>query len=85
LSAVYGRAHEHRLIWNGLGAANDHTGEAEALIRRPKRCREVAELLHRFVDTPPTSTSYVIWDNADRLQNEKMEALEQAAPEFFAQ
>jgi hypothetical protein len=40
--------------------ANDHTGEAKALIRRPKRCREVAELPHRFVDTPPTSTSYAI-------------------------
>jgi DDE superfamily endonuclease len=64
---------------DGLGAVNDHTGETVVLFRRRKRRQEVAELLQSLVDTHPTGTIYVAWDNADTHADDDVEAVVRAA------
>jgi putative transposase len=49
------------------------------LFRRRKRRREVAELLQVLVDTHPTGTVYVTWDNADTHADDEIEAVVRAA------
>jgi transposase len=63
----------------GLGAVNYHTGETVVLFRRRKRRQEVAELLQALVDTHPTGTIYVAWDNADTHADDDVEAVVRAA------
>ena len=63
----------------GLGAVNYHTGETVVLFRRRKRRQEVAELLQALVDTHPTGTIYVAWDNADTHGDDDVEAVVRAA------
>jgi transposase len=63
----------------GLGAVNDHTGETVVLFRRRKRRQEVAERLQALVDTHPTGTIDVAWDNADTHADDDVEAVVRAA------
>lgn len=63
----------------GLGAVNYHTGKTVVLVRKRKRRREVAELLQDLVDRHPTSTIYVVWDNAVTHQDDEVEAVVRAA------
>ena len=63
----------------GIGAVNDHTGEAVVLLRRRKRRREIAELLRALLERHPTETVYVAWDNADTHEKEEVEAVLRAA------
>jgi putative transposase len=63
----------------GLGAVNYHTGETVVLFRRRKRRQEVAELLQALVDTHPTGTIYVAWDNADTHADDDVEAVVRTA------
>ncbi|WP_434101845.1 transposase [Methylocaldum gracile] len=63
----------------GLGAVNYPTGETVVLFKRHKRRREVAELLHAWVDKHPTGTIYVAWDNADTHQDDEIEAIVRGA------
>jgi transposase len=58
----------------GLGAVNDHPGETVVLFRRRTRRREVAELLQAVVETHPTGTLYIAWDNADPHCDDEVEA-----------
>jgi transposase len=64
---------------DGLGAVNYHTGETVVLFRRRKRRQEVAERLQALVDTHPTGTIYVAWDNADTHADDDVEAVVRAA------
>lgn len=59
----------------GLGAVNYHTGETVVVFRRRKRRREVAELLQILVDKHPTSTIFVVLDNASTHQDDEVEAV----------
>ena len=43
----------------GIGAVDYHTGQTVVLIRRRKRCPEVAELLEALLEKHPTGTAYV--------------------------
>lgn len=63
----------------GLGAVNYHSGETVVVIRRRKRRKEIAELLHCLVDMHPTGTIYVAWDNAGTHEDDKVEAVVRAA------
>ena len=64
---------------DGLGAVNYHTGETVVLFRRRKRRQEVAERLQALVDTHPTGTIDVAWDNADTHADDDVEAVVRAA------
>ena len=64
---------------DGLGAVNYHTGETVVLFRRRKRRQEVAALVQALVDTHPTGTIYVAWDNADPHGDDDVEAVVRAA------
>ena len=64
---------------DGLGAVNYHTGETVVLFRRRKRRQEVAELWQALVDTHPTGTIDVAWDNADTQADDDVEAVVRAA------
>lgn len=63
----------------GIGAVNYHTGETLVLVRRRKRCREIAELLQALLDRHPTGTIYVAWDNATTHENDEVDAVLRAA------
>lgn len=63
----------------GIGAVNYHTGETTVIIRKHKRRREIAELLQALVDTHPSGTVYVAWDNASTHQDDEVEAVVRAA------
>jgi len=63
----------------GLGAVNYHSGETVVVMRRRKRRKEVAELLHCLVDKHPTGTIYVAWDNAGTHEDDEVEAVVRAA------
>ena len=63
----------------GLGAVNYHTGETVVLVRRHKRRREVAELLHALVNRPPMGAIYLARDNASTHMDEAVEAIVRAA------
>jgi putative transposase len=57
----------------GIGAVNYHTGETVVLIRRRKRCKEIAELLASLLDKHPKETIYVAWDNASTHQDNEVD------------
>lgn len=63
----------------GLGAVNYHTGETVILVRQRKRRLEVAELLQALVDKHPSSTIFVVWDNASTHQDDEVELVVRAA------
>jgi transposase len=63
----------------GLGAVNYHTGETVVIFRRRKRRLEVAELLQALLDTHPTGTLYVAWDNVSTHEDDEVEAVVRAA------
>jgi transposase len=63
----------------GIGAVNYHTGETIVLFRRRKRRQEIAELLQALLDTHPTGTIYVAWDNADTHEDDEVEEVVRAA------
>jgi len=63
----------------GLGAVNYHTGETVVLVRRRKRCREVAELLEALLSKHPRETVYVAWDNATTHFDDEVEAVVRGA------
>jgi transposase len=63
----------------GLGAVNYDTGATVVLFRRRKRRREVAARWQALVDTRPTGTIYVAWDNADTHHDNEVEAVVRAA------
>lgn len=63
----------------GIGAVNYHTGETVVLVRRHKRRREIAELLHALVDKHPSGTVYVAWDNANTHEDDEVEAVVRGA------
>jgi transposase len=63
----------------GIGAVNYHTGETVILFRRHKRRREIAELLQALLDTHPTGTVYVAWDNANTHADDEVEAVVRGA------
>jgi transposase len=63
----------------GLGAVNYHTGETVVIFRRRKRRLEVAELLQALLDTHPTETLYVAWDNVSTHEDDEVEAVVRAA------
>jgi putative transposase len=63
----------------GLGAVNYHTGETVVIFRRCKRRLEVAELLQALLDTHPTGTLYVAWDNVSTHEDDEVEAVVRAA------
>jgi transposase len=63
----------------GIGAVNYHTGETVVLLRRHKRRREIAQLLQALVDTHPTGTIYVAWDNANTHEDDEVEAVVRGA------
>ena len=48
----------------GIGAVNYHSGETVVLVRRRKRCQEIAELLEALLEKHPHETIYLAWDNA---------------------
>ena len=49
------------------------------LVRRPKRRREIAELLQALLDQHPTGTVYVAWDNANTHEDDEVEAVVRSA------
>jgi transposase len=63
----------------GIGAVNYHTGGTIVLFRRRKRRQEIAELLQALLDTHPTGTIYVAWDNADTHEDDEVEEVVRAA------
>jgi transposase len=63
----------------GLGAVNYHTGETVVLFRRRKRRREVAQLLEALLESHPTGTIYVAWDNASTHQDDEVDDVVRAA------
>jgi putative transposase len=63
----------------GLGAVNYHSGETVVIIRKRKRCLEVAELLQTLVEKHPNGTIYIAWDNASTHQDHEVEAVVRAA------
>ena len=63
----------------GIGAVNYHTGQTVTLVRRHKRRREIAELLHALLDQHPTGTIYVAWDNANTHEDDEVEAVVRGA------
>jgi transposase len=63
----------------GLGAVNYHTGETLVLFRRHKRRREIGELLQALLDSHPTGTVYVAWDNASTHEDDAVEAVVHSA------
>ena len=64
---------------DGLGAVKDHTGDPVVRFRRRHRRREAAELWHPVVDTQPTGTISVAWDQADTPAEAEIEAVGRAA------
>jgi putative transposase len=54
---------------------NYHTGETVVLIRRRKRCPEVAELLEALLEKHPRGRVYVTWDNSNTHEDDEVEAV----------
>lgn len=63
----------------GIGAVDYQTGQTVVLVRRHKRRREIAELLQALLDTHPTGTIYVAWDNASTHEDDEVEAVVRGA------
>jgi putative transposase len=63
----------------GISAINYHTGETVGLFRRPKRRREIAELLQVLLERHPRETVYVAWDKANTPEDEDVEAVVRGA------
>lgn len=59
----------------GIGGVNYHTGEAVVIVRRHKRRADIAEFLTLLLDTHPTDTIFVAWDNAKTHQDDDVEAV----------
>jgi len=62
----------------GIGAVNYHTGMTTVLVR-PKKRREIAELLTAVLEQHATGTVYVAWDNANTHQDDAVEAVVRGA------
>ena len=63
----------------GIGAVNYHTGETVVQFHRPKRRREVAQLLKALLAKHPTGTVYVAWDNASTHEDDEVDDVVRAA------
>ncbi len=63
----------------GIGAVNYHTGETVVLFERRKRRKEIAQLLEALLETHPTGTIYVAWDNASTHEDDEVEDVVRAA------
>jgi transposase len=63
----------------GIGAVNYCTGETVVLFKRRKRRMEIAELLEALLETHPTGTIYVAWDNAGTHADDEVEMVVRAA------
>ena len=64
---------------DGLGAVHAHTGATVVLFRRRTRRQEAAERLQALVDTHPTGTIAVAWDNAATHAGAAVDAVVRAA------
>lgn len=63
----------------GIGAVNYHTGETVVIVRRRKRRKEISELLEHLLETHPTETIYVTWDNATTHFDDEVEEVVRGA------
>lgn len=59
----------------GLKTVNYHNGETVVIIRKHKRCQEVAEVLQAVLDKYSTGTIFVAWDNFSAHQDDEVAAV----------
>jgi putative transposase len=69
----------HPTRHSGMGAVNYSTGETVVLVKRHTRRQEMAEWLQALLDTHPTGTIYVAWDNANTHEDDEGEAVVRGA------